>query len=89
MDETLNNLPEHHERESRPVRRSRAAEYIAALYIALVLATPWLLRDAQLFAPSKGVEIQMSYRAAPAAAPAPDRRAAAPVDPSPRATAGR
>jgi hypothetical protein len=44
---------------------SRAAEYIAALYVALVLLTPWLLRDAPFFAPAKGVEIQMSKQALP------------------------
>ena len=54
-------------RTVKPSRPSRAAEYIAALYIALVLCTPWLLRDASLLTPpSKGVEMQMS-KAAPAA----------------------
>lgn len=54
-------------RATKPSRPSRAAEYIAALYIALVLCTPWLLRDASLLTPpSKGVEMQMS-KAAPAA----------------------
>lgn len=43
---------------------SRAAEYVAALYIALVLCTPWLLRETPwLTPPSKGVEIQMSNTA--------------------------
>jgi hypothetical protein len=53
--------------DGKPSRPSRAAEYIAALYVALVLGTPWLLRDASMLTPpSKGVEIQMS-RGAPAA----------------------
>ena len=43
---------------------SRAAEYIAALYLALLLCTPWLVRDALVLTPpSNGVEIQMSKRA--------------------------
>lgn len=45
-------------------RPSRAAEYIAALYVALLLCTPWLLRETPwLTPPSKGVEIQMSNTA--------------------------
>jgi hypothetical protein len=53
--------------DGKPSKPSRAAEYIAALYVALVLCTPWLLRDASMLTPpSKGVEIQMS-RTAPAA----------------------
>ena len=51
--------------QNRAPKRSRAAEYIAALYIALVLCTPWLLRDASwLTPPSNGIEIQFS-KAAP------------------------
>ena len=51
-------------RRSGRDRPSRAAEYIAALYVALVLCTPWLLREAGwLTPPSKGVEIQMSNTA--------------------------
>jgi len=47
--------------EFRAPKRSRAAEYIAALYIALVLCTPWLLREVSwLTPPSNGVEIQFS-----------------------------
>ncbi len=43
---------------------SRAAEYIAALYVAILLCTPWLLRETPwLTPPSKGVEIQMSNTA--------------------------
>jgi hypothetical protein len=43
---------------------SRAAEYIAALYVALLLCTPWLLRETSwLTPPSRGVEIQMSNKA--------------------------
>ena len=44
--------------QNRAPKRSRAAEYIAALYIALVLCTPWLTP------PSNGIEIQFS-KAAP------------------------
>jgi hypothetical protein len=62
MKSTSNDLTNPGEDREKP---SRAAEYIAALYVALVLMTPWLLRDAPLFAPSKGVEIQMSNRSAP------------------------
>jgi hypothetical protein len=76
MEDTPNQQPDRAERGSGTARRSRAAEYIAALYIALVLATPWLLHDAALFSPSKGVEIQMSYKAVPtveaAVAPKPE-----------------
>ena len=51
-------------RRSAPDRPSRAAEYIAALYVALLLCTPWLLRETPwLTPPSKGVEIQMSNTA--------------------------
>jgi hypothetical protein len=47
---------------------SRAAEYIAALYLALLLCTPWLVRDALVLTPpSNGVEIQMSKRASASA----------------------
>lgn len=58
-------IPFESSRESLPrnraPKRSRAAEYIAALYIALVLCTPWLLRDASwLTPPSNGIEIQLS-----------------------------
>lgn len=66
MKSMTNNLPSSPEPDAGPDKPSRAAEYIAALYVALVLLTPWLLRDAMFFAPSKGVEIQMSYKAAPA-----------------------
>ena len=66
MKSTLNHSPSYPERRAGPDKPSRAAEYIAALYVALVFLTPWLLRDAPLFAPSKGVEIQMSYKGAPA-----------------------
>ena len=53
--------------ENRAPSRSRAAEYIAALYVALVLCTPWLLREVSwLTPPSNGVEIQLSK---PAPAP--------------------
>jgi len=53
----------------RPKRTSRAAEIVAALYFALVLSTPWLVRDASFFVPpSHGVEIQMLNRAAAPAA---------------------
>jgi hypothetical protein len=56
--------------ESRPPRRSRAAEYIAALYIALVLCTPWLVRDSNvLMPPSMGLEIQVVSKAFAASMP--------------------
>ena len=52
------------DRDSGHDRPSRAAEYIAALYVALLLCTPWLLRETPwLTPPSKGVEIQMSNTA--------------------------
>ena len=42
-------------------RKSRAAEYIAALYIALLVCTPWLVRDASFFRPqSTGIELHWS-----------------------------
>ncbi|HEY3178449.1 MAG TPA: hypothetical protein VGL25_06165 [Casimicrobiaceae bacterium] len=48
-------------RETRPHKTSRAAEYIAALYIALLVCTPWLVRDASLFRPpSTGIEMHLS-----------------------------
>ena len=51
-------------RRSGHDRPSHAAEYIAALYVALLLCTPWLLRETPwLTPPSKGVEIQMSNTA--------------------------
>lgn len=66
MKSTTNYPPSSPQPDAGPDKPSRAAEYIAALYVVLVLLTPWLLRDAPLFAPAKGVEIQMSYKAAPA-----------------------
>ena len=46
--------------------KSRAAEYIAALYIALLVCTPWLVRDASFFRPpATGIEMHLST-AAPA-----------------------
>jgi len=63
-------------RRPGPEKRSRAAEYIAALYIALLVCAPWLLREASLLTPpSRGVEMQMSNRFA--APPAPALKAAA------------
>jgi hypothetical protein len=54
-------------RETRTPKRSRAAEYIAALYIALLVCTPWLVRDASLFRPpSSGIEMHLSAAAVPA-----------------------
>jgi len=48
-------------RETRTHKRSHAAEYIAALYIALLVCTPWLVRDASFFRPpSTGIEIHLS-----------------------------
>ena len=69
MKSTSNESPAGSEGDAPADKPSRAAEYIAALYVALVLLTPWLLRDASLLAPpSTGVEIQMSNKAAPAPA---------------------
>ena len=51
-------------RETRTHKKSRAAEYIAALYIALLVSTPWLVRDASLFRPpSTGIEMHLSAAA--------------------------
>jgi hypothetical protein len=48
----------------KPEKPSRAAEYIAALYVALLLCTPWLVRDAlTLTPPSQGVEMQVVNKA--------------------------
>ena len=45
-------------------KTSRAAEYIAALYIALLVCTPWLVRDASYFRPpSSGIEMHLSTAA--------------------------
>jgi len=53
---------------------SRVAEYVAALYIALVLLSPWLLRDVSwLTPPSRGAEIQVVDRATSAAVAATER----------------
>jgi hypothetical protein len=42
----------------KPEKPSRAAELIAALYVAFVLCAPWLVRDALILTPpSNGVEI--------------------------------
>jgi len=56
-----------------PRRRTwRAAEYIAALYVALLLCTPWLVRDSfLLMPPSNGVEIQVVSKALAQSATAP------------------
>lgn len=60
-------------REGR--KTSRAAEYVAALYIALVLLTPWLLRDVSwLTPPARGAEIQVVNRATAAHAGLPTER---------------
>ncbi len=57
-------------RETGTHKRSRAAEYIAALYIALLVCTPWLVRDASLFRPpSTGIEMHLSVAALHADAP--------------------
>lgn len=51
-------------RETRTPKKSRAAEYIAALYLALLVCTPWLVRDASLFRPpSTGIEMHLSVAA--------------------------
>jgi len=45
-------------------KTSRAAEYIAALYVALLVCTPWLVRDASfLRPPSTGIEMHLSAAA--------------------------
>jgi hypothetical protein len=69
MKSISNEMPGNSEPDAGPDKPSRAAEYITALYVALLLLTPWLLRDAPFFAPSKGVEFQMSAKSAPSAAP--------------------
>ena len=52
--------PKKSEQTSAP-KRSRAAEYIAALYIALLVCSPWLVRDATVLRPpTTGVELQLS-----------------------------
>ena len=58
--------PEHGQVTEPPRRKtSRAAEYIAALYVALLVCTPWLVRDASFFRPPPaGIEMHLS--AAPA-----------------------
>jgi hypothetical protein len=59
-----------HRGEPRRPGKSRAAEYIAALYIALLVCTPWLVRDASFFRPpGTGIEMQLST-AAPVSADA-------------------
>lgn len=69
FDESQSQAPAADATESRASRRpktSRAAEYIAALYIALLVCTPWLVRDASFFRPpSTGIEMHLSV-AAPA-----------------------
>jgi hypothetical protein len=56
-------------RAIEPRRRSRAAEFVAALYVALVLCTPWLVRDSlTLTPPSSGIEMQFLSQALPPAA---------------------
>jgi hypothetical protein len=50
--------------ETRTHKKSHAAEYIAALYFALLVCTPWLVRDASLFRPpSTGIEVHLSVAA--------------------------
>jgi len=61
------NLTNGNERDAEPEKPSRVAEFITALYVVLVLLTPWLVRDAPFFAPSKGFEIQMSKQSLPRA----------------------
>jgi hypothetical protein len=52
-------------RDVRPDKPSRAAEYIAVLYVALLLCAPWLVRDsAYLMPPSNGIEIQVVNKVA-------------------------
>ncbi len=58
---TLSSTKSKESRETRTHKKSRAAEYIAALYIALLVCTPWLVRDASLFRPpSTGIEMHLS-----------------------------
>ena len=48
----------------RQHKRSWASEIIAAAYIALLVSTPWLVRDARWFTPpSNGVELQFVTKA--------------------------
>ena len=74
---TPNEFPGGGDPKAEGEKPSRAAEYIAALYVALVLLTPWLLRDATFFAPpSRGVEIQVVNRATADASAAAERASA-------------
>ena len=50
-------------RKTRAGGKSRAAEYIAALYIALLVCAPWLVREASLYRPSTGFEIHWTASA--------------------------
>jgi len=50
--------------ETRRPGKSRAAEYIAALYIALLVCPPWLVLDASFFRPpTTGIEMHLSNAA--------------------------
>lgn len=74
FEESQSQLPAADAAESTQSRRpktSRAAEYIAALYIALLVCTPWLVRDASfLRPPSTGIEMHLSAAAPVHAQPA-------------------
>ena len=64
----------------KPSKPSRAAEYIAVLYFALVLGAPWLIRDALILTPpSLGVEVQMVNKVSPPASDTPTSAAAKPT----------
>ena len=74
MGRMMNPPAERDGRNDGRERPSRAAECVAALYIALVLLTPWLLRDVSwLTPPSHGAEIQVVDHAT-APAPSADGR---------------
>ena len=74
MGRTTNHLAGRDGRDDGRDKPSRVAECVAALYVALVLMTPWLLRDVSwLTPPSRGAEIQVVNHATAAAAVPADR----------------
>ena len=75
MGRTTNDSAGRDGRDDGREKPSRVAECVAALYIALVLLTPWLLRDVSwLTPPSHGAEIQVVNHATAAAAAPAERR---------------
>ena len=69
-------------REVEPAKPSRAAEYIALLYLALLLCAPLLLRDSALLTPPDvGAAVQVVNKAS-AHAPVDKKAVAVHVDAS-------